>query len=93
MQATACLEALAKGLRRDFHSAAKSFAPLLLDKFKDKNSGVCCNTAAALGAMHRHVRRRRSTFCGREGLRGLLLLFWAGCGGLWVAKNASFSCQ
>ena len=52
-QAIACLQALAKGLRRDFHSSAKGFVALLLDKFKDKNSGVCRNTAAALEAMHR----------------------------------------
>lgn len=53
-QAVACLQALAKGLRKDFKTDAKSFVALLLDKFKDKNSAVCRNTAAALLAMHRH---------------------------------------
>lgn len=44
---------VAQGLRKDFYSSAKSFAPVLLDKFKDKNTGVCRATTDALVNMHR----------------------------------------
>lgn len=42
-----------QGLRRDFHSAAKSFAPVLLDKFKDKNAALIRNVTDALTTLHR----------------------------------------
>lgn len=42
-----------QGLRKDFYSSAKSFAPVLLDKFKDKNTGVCRATTDALVNMHK----------------------------------------
>ena len=44
-----------QGLRRDFHSSAKSFTPVLLDKFKDKNAAVCRSVTEALTNMHRWV--------------------------------------
>jgi hypothetical protein len=50
---TMLLPILVQGLRRDFHSSAKSFAPVLLDKFKDKNTGVCRATNDALVIMHK----------------------------------------
>jgi len=42
-----------QGLRRDFHSSAKNFAPVLLDKFKEKNPVVCRNVTDALNNMHK----------------------------------------
>ena len=47
------LRIVVQGLRRDFYSSAKSFAPVLLDKFKDKNTGVCRATTDALVIMHK----------------------------------------
>ena len=44
---------MVQGLRKDFYSSAKSFAPVLLDKFKDKNTGVCRATTDALINMHK----------------------------------------
>jgi hypothetical protein len=44
---------MVQGLRKDFYSSAKSFAPVLLDKFKDKNTGVCRATTDALVNMHK----------------------------------------
>lgn len=45
-----------QGLRKHFYSSAKAFAPVLLDKFKDKNAGVCRATTDALINMHKCVR-------------------------------------
>ena len=44
---------MVQGLRKEFYSSAKSFAPVLLDKFKDKNTGVCRATTDALVNMHK----------------------------------------
>lgn len=43
---------LAKGLRREFTSSARVFVPVLLDKFKDKNTICVNNVAEALSHMH-----------------------------------------
>lgn len=55
-----------QGLRKDFYSSAKSFSPVLLDKFKDKNSGVCRATTDALVNMHKCVPDSRLSECGAK---------------------------
>jgi hypothetical protein len=51
-EAIACLAKLAKGLRQEFSGGAKVACPVLLDKFKEKNAGVCGACAEALSQMH-----------------------------------------
>ncbi|KAK9818850.1 hypothetical protein WJX81_005118, partial [Elliptochloris bilobata] len=53
-EAVACLGRLAKGLRRDFASSARAFFPVLLDKYRDKNSNVCAQCDEALGFCTRY---------------------------------------
>lgn len=45
---------LAKGLRRDFRSEAKTLTPALLDKYKDKTTNLVRQITAALTAFHAH---------------------------------------
>ena len=52
-EAAGCLGALAKGLRKEFASAAKAHFGNLLDKLKDKNSNVCSQSAQACINFHK----------------------------------------
>ena len=51
-EAAACTGMLAKSLRKEFSTSARVFVPVLLDKFKDKNTICVNNVAEALGYMH-----------------------------------------
>ncbi|KAL0028272.1 hypothetical protein WJX79_006476 [Trebouxia sp. C0005] len=51
-EAVACTGMLAKGLRKEYSSSARVFVPVLLDKFKDKNTICVNNVSEALSFMH-----------------------------------------
>lgn len=51
-EAVACTGMLAKGLRKEYSSSARVFVPVLLDKFKDKNTICVTNVSEALSYMH-----------------------------------------
>ncbi|KAL3133794.1 hypothetical protein ABBQ32_008271 [Trebouxia sp. C0010 RCD-2024] len=51
-EAIACVGMLSKGLRKEFSSSARVFVPVLLDKFKDKNTICVTNVSEALSFMH-----------------------------------------
>lgn len=51
-EAVACVGMLSKGLRKEFSSSARVFVPVLLDKFKDKNTICVNNVSEALSFMH-----------------------------------------
>jgi cytoskeleton-associated protein 5 len=51
-EAVACTGVLAKGLRKEYSSSARVFVPVLLDKFKDKNTICVNNVSEALSIMH-----------------------------------------
>ena len=51
-EAVACTGMLAKGLRKEYTSSARVFVPVLLDKFKDKNTICVNNVTEALSFMH-----------------------------------------
>ncbi|KAL0039701.1 hypothetical protein WJX77_005628 [Trebouxia sp. C0004] len=51
-EAVACTGVLARGLRKEYSSSARVFVPVLLDKFKDKNTICVNNVSEALSFMH-----------------------------------------
>ncbi len=75
-EAVACLGRLAKGLRKDFASSARAFFPVLLDKYKDKNSNLCTNCDEAL------------SFCIRYCPAPVLLARTAWLRATWARENA-----
>jgi cytoskeleton-associated protein 5 len=52
-EAILCTGTLAKGLRASYAGTARSLCPVLLDKFKEKNSAVQKAVWEALGRMHK----------------------------------------
>ncbi|KAK9795603.1 hypothetical protein WJX73_007429 [Symbiochloris irregularis] len=53
-EAIGCIGNMASGLRSDFASQARAWAPVLLDKLKDKNLAVCNNSISGLKTFFRH---------------------------------------
>lgn len=61
-EAVACTGVLAKGLRKEYSSSARVFVPVLLDKFKDKNTICVNNVSEALSFMHMWVGLSKRLF-------------------------------
>jgi hypothetical protein len=53
-EAIACTGNLAQGLRKEYSGPARTLASVLLEKYKDKNTGVVKATTEALTNMHKH---------------------------------------
>lgn len=53
-EAIACTGNLAQGLRKEYSGPARTLASVLLEKYKDKNTGVVKAVTEALTNMHKH---------------------------------------
>jgi hypothetical protein len=53
-EAIACTGNLAQGLRKEYSGPARTFASMLMEKYKDKNTAVVKSVTEALTNMHKH---------------------------------------